>query len=203
MCSSIQTSHHPGGSNYASFPHYSHVHSLTFWLYIFIRMFLASAHFFFWRHTYEICIPYYWKYKITFRFIIICLRPDNDIATARLPVHYFFKFGAWLVSFRVNKCIASSTKLNYLQTHLPKSLVRKPDLCNSHIYQHQQLTWQHLMKLWRPCSNANAEFLHSNSNLVLHRHKVLPVSRLALEGLVMIFQNKPVESLPKLKHFSQ
>lgn len=41
----------------------------------------------------------------------------------------------------------------------------------------------------------NVEVLHCNSNLVLHLQEVLPVSTLALEGLVMIFQNNPLERL--------
>lgn len=143
MCSSNQTSHHPGRSNCASFLHYSCVLSLTFWLYIFICTFLASAHFFYWRHSYETYMPHYWKYKLRFRFIMICLRRDNDTAMACLPVHYFFKLGGWSVSSRVNKRTASSTKLNYLQSHLPKSQLES-QVSNSHIYQHWQFNWQHL-----------------------------------------------------------
>lgn len=56
-------------------------HLLTFRFYIFIHVFLASAHFVFWKHAYKTYTAYYWKHKVTFRSIISCLNSDNNFAT--------------------------------------------------------------------------------------------------------------------------
>lgn len=53
---------------------------LTFRFFIFIHVFLASAHFVFWKHAYKTYMAYYWKYKVTFRSIISCLSSGNNFA---------------------------------------------------------------------------------------------------------------------------
>lgn len=55
-------------------------HLLTFRFYIFIHVFLASAHFVFWKHAYKTYMAHYWTYKVTFRSIISCLSSGNNFA---------------------------------------------------------------------------------------------------------------------------